>query len=299
MTSQGRPPSEPSRGTGGTPSSTPSMADRVQDAAGRMVGKAQETASRVMGQIQEATAPAVGQVQETVAPAMDRADEARGQVMEQATEQVTSQLDMAVDYAAESLTGVARALRQTGQHLREEGAQPMLGQYADAGAQQLERFGGYLRQRDADELIAQVEWHARRNPAPFAAGAFALGLLAARFFRSSGQRAQARAAQRAQARAARSQPSYGTASPTTRPLPRIDAASSTSTGGGVAGTPVREAERRTPHPGGLPATGAPGQAGAAPTTGTGGSSTTPTPGRGAITGGSVPGSEGPGRGPQA
>ena len=161
----------PTRGTddtterrpGSTGSSSRSMTDRAQDAAGRMVGKVQETAS----------------------PALEQLDDKREEVMDQATEQVSSRLDMGKDYAAESLSGLAQALRQTSQHLRAEGAQPTIAQYVDTGAERLERFSGHLRQRSTDELRAQVEWFARRNPVTFAGGAFALGLLAARFLRSS------------------------------------------------------------------------------------------------------------------
>jgi hypothetical protein len=86
--------------------------------AGKVVDKVQETASRLAGSSQGG-GTAGGQ---------------SPPVTEQATEQVTSRMDMGKEYVAETMTGVAQALRQTGQHLREEGAQPMLAQYADRGA---------------------------------------------------------------------------------------------------------------------------------------------------------------------
>lgn len=170
MARQGGFPNEPTMGgSSGASSSTPGMTDRVQDTASRVVEKAQETA----------------------APAVDRASEVAGNVMDQATEQAASRLDMGKDYAVEALTGVAQALRQTSQHLREEGAQPMLAQYVESGADQLESFNGYLRRNDVNTLVTEVESYARRSPTVFAGGAFALGLLAARFFRSTGRRSQA------------------------------------------------------------------------------------------------------------
>ena len=163
-------PREPQRpSSAGTLPSTPGMVDKAQDTASRLV----ET------------------VQDTAAPIVDAAGEKAGQVTEQAKDQMTSRLDVGRELAVESLSGVAQALRQTGQHLREEGSQPTLGQYADTGAQQLERFTGYLREHDTSQLLSEVEAFARRRPTLFAGGAFALGLLAARFFRSSGQRQQA------------------------------------------------------------------------------------------------------------
>jgi len=131
-------------------------------------------------------------VQDAAAPVLDQAGDRAGQVADQVMDQAASRLDMGKDYAADTLNNVAQALRKTGQHLREDGSQPTLGQYADTGAQQLERFTGYLRQRDANELLSEVESFARRSPAMFAGGTFALGLLAARFFRSSGQRSPSR-----------------------------------------------------------------------------------------------------------
>jgi len=172
MTTAGRFPNEP-RGAGATspPGSTSGVTGKLQDTAGRVADT----------------------VQDAAAPVLDQAGERASQVADQMMDQATSRLDMGNGYAVETLTGVAQALRQTGQHLREEGSQPTLGQSADTGAQQIERLTGYLRQRDANELLSEVESYARRNPVTFAGGAFALGLLAARFFRSSGQRSQSRA----------------------------------------------------------------------------------------------------------
>ena len=107
--------------------------------------------------------------------------------MEQATDQITSRLDMGKDYVAETVTGLAQAIRKTGQQLREEGSQPTMAQYADRGAAQVERFGGYLRQRDTGQLVSDLEGFARRQPMAFAGSAFALGMLAVRFLRSESQ----------------------------------------------------------------------------------------------------------------
>lgn len=157
--------------------------DRAHHVAGQVVDKVQETASRIVGSGQQTGAPQEGQNTGPSGSVIDQATE-------QISEQVTSRLDMGKEYLVETVTGVAQALRQTGQHLRAEGSQPMLAGYADRGAEQLERFGGHMRQRDANELIAEVEWFARRQPMVFAGGAFALGMLAVRFLRSSGRQAR-------------------------------------------------------------------------------------------------------------
>jgi len=141
--------------------------------------KLQDTASRVVSTVQDAAAPV-----------LDQAGERASQVADQVMDQATSRLDIGKEYAVETLNSVAQALHQTGKHLREDGSQPTLGHYADSGAQQIERFSGYLHRRDTNQLLFEVESYARRNPLTFAGGAFALGLVAARFFRASGQRFQ-------------------------------------------------------------------------------------------------------------
>jgi hypothetical protein len=153
--------------------STSTIRDQAHNMAGRVVDKVQETAGQILGSGQEGQTSQAGQGSESSPPLMD-----------QATEQVSSRLDMGKAYVAETVTGVAQALRQTGQHLREEGAQPVLAQYADRGAEQIERFGGYLRRNDTSQLIDDVERFARRQPMVFAGSAFALGMLAVRFLRS-------------------------------------------------------------------------------------------------------------------
>jgi hypothetical protein len=166
MTTSGRQSSE----------STSTVRDQAHNMAGKVVEKVQETASRMTGSDQRSDTAAGSASGDRSAP-----------VMEQASEQVTSRLDMGKEYVAETVTGLAQALRQTGQHLRDDGSQPMLAQYADRGAEQIEHFGGYLRRHDTSQLVSDVEGFARRQPMVFAGGAFALGMLAVRFLRSRSQ----------------------------------------------------------------------------------------------------------------
>lgn len=142
------------------------MRDRVQNTAGKVTDKIQETTGRVTDVVSDA------------------ATTHGAPVMDQASEQISSRMDMGKNYATEAITGIALALRQTSQHLREEGAQPMLAQYAERGAEQIELVGGYLRHRESGQIVSDLESFARRQPLAFAGGAFALGLLATRFFRA-------------------------------------------------------------------------------------------------------------------
>jgi len=132
----------------------------------------------------DATREVTGQVKETVGQVADQAQQAAGQVIDQARQQVSSRLAGQKDRAAEGLTSVAHALRQTSQQLREQDQQTVTG-YIESAASQVERVSNYLRQNDLGGLIDDVEHFARRQPALFLGGTFVLGLLGARFLKSS------------------------------------------------------------------------------------------------------------------
>jgi hypothetical protein len=86
--------------------------------------------------------------------------------------------------ATEALGGVAAALRQSSQPLRDND-QLMLADYAGKAADQLEQLSARFRERDLTELMDDVNRFARRQPALFVGAAFAAGVLAARFLKSS------------------------------------------------------------------------------------------------------------------
>jgi len=124
------------------------------------------------------------QVKETAGQVTDQAQQTAGQVVDQARQQVSSRLGDQKDRAAESLVSVAQALRQTGQQLREQDQQGVT-HYIDQAASRVERLSNYLQQNDLGQLVDDVEQMARRQPALFLGGAFVLGLLGARFLKSS------------------------------------------------------------------------------------------------------------------
>ena len=109
-------------------------------------------------------------------------------LQDQVAEQATSKLDERKDQATSGLGDVSQAVRKTGEELRSRD-QAMVAGYVDQAAEQLDRATQYLRNRDVRELVSDVESFARREPTLFIGGAFALGVLAARFLKSSGQAA--------------------------------------------------------------------------------------------------------------
>ena len=138
--------------------------------------RVQPTAEQLKARLQEQASPVAEQVQQTAARVADRAGE-------QATARAESQKDRAVD----ALAMLAQAIGQSGRELRSQG-QPMLAGYVDRTAQTVERAATYLRARDVGQIVDDTERFARRNPTAFLGGGFALGLLAARFLKSSAPR---------------------------------------------------------------------------------------------------------------
>src|SRR5688500_10691756 len=103
-------------------------------------------------------------------------------VKESATAQLTTQKDRGTD----ALGSVAQAVRSSTQKLREENHDAIAG-YVERAADQIEDWSRRLRERDVDDLLTDVQRLARRQPAVFVGSAFALGLVGARFLKSSRQ----------------------------------------------------------------------------------------------------------------
>jgi hypothetical protein len=103
-------------------------------------------------------------------------------------EQLKSQLANQKHQAAQRMTPLQAAFRETGQQLRNQGQGPVA-DYADKAADQLERFAGYLRENDVDKLLNDARGFARRNPAVYLGSGALLGFLATRFLKSSSEEA--------------------------------------------------------------------------------------------------------------
>ena len=95
-----------------------------------------------------------------------------------------AQLNTQKDRATDGLGSVAQIVRETTQHLRERQHETVAG-YVEQAADQLERFSQALKNKDVGDLVEDAQRLARRQPALFVGGAFALGLAGARFLKSS------------------------------------------------------------------------------------------------------------------
>lgn len=134
----------------------------------------------------DSAAATVDQTKNQLQDMAQQAKETAGNLVGQARTQVKTQLTSQKDKAAESLGGVAEAIRNTGTQLNEQEQPAPVGRYVNQAADVIENVAQYLRTKDVDEMFGQVEDLARRQPAVFIGAAFALGFIAARFLKSSG-----------------------------------------------------------------------------------------------------------------
>jgi hypothetical protein len=86
--------------------------------------------------------------------------------------------------AAEQIRGIGGAFHRTGEQLRGED-QGRFADIADNLGRQVDRVADYLWQSDGRTIARDIESLARRQPALVFAGAFAIGLVAARFLKST------------------------------------------------------------------------------------------------------------------
>lgn len=114
----------------------------------------------------------------------DESKQKAQEAAEQGRQKAEGQVAVQKERAADQLQDVSRALRRTGEQLREQN-QSSFGGYAEQAAGQTERLSRFLYEKRADQLVGEVEDFARNKPAVFMGGAFALGIAAARFIKSS------------------------------------------------------------------------------------------------------------------
>lgn len=121
-----------------------------------------------------------------VSQVASQAQQQAGHVLDQVKQQGKSQLTSQKANVAQSLQSVAQAADQFSQQLRQSNQAPVAGVVSQASGQ-VRRVSEYLNGNDISDIVDDVEDFARRQPLLFLGGALALGALAARFIKSSGQ----------------------------------------------------------------------------------------------------------------
>ncbi|PWC33333.1 hypothetical protein [Azospirillum sp. TSO35-2] len=129
----------------------------------------------------------VDDVKKTVNRAAGDAMSAGRDTLDSAQGRIRSLLEQQTDRAADQLGGVANALHKAAEQLNAEN-NGVVADYAVQAADRVERVADMLRDASLDDIVGEVEGFARRQPEVFIGAAFAVGFLAARFIKSSGER---------------------------------------------------------------------------------------------------------------
>jgi hypothetical protein len=125
-----------------------------------------------------------GSAREQIRQVKDQVMDQAKTTFQQARERAGSSLGESKGQLAEQFGTIAEALRRTTEHLRSEDQQRIAG-LTETVARQVDQVANYLRSKDAHAMRQDVENLARRQPALMLGGALVLGLIGARFLKSS------------------------------------------------------------------------------------------------------------------
>jgi phosphate uptake regulator len=125
-----------------------------------------------------------GTAREQFREAKDQVVSQTRQALQQARNRAGSSLAESKEQLADQVESIASVFRRTADQLREEDRRT-IASITDAVARQADQAGTYLRRIDARAAREDLEDITRRRPALVLGGAAALGLIAARFFKSS------------------------------------------------------------------------------------------------------------------
>ena len=120
---------------------------------------------------------------------LDQAKDTAGLAYDAAAEKATTTFDEQKASLWGGLASVADSVRKVGENLQgadsKDGIAKFTAEYSSMAAQKIERVADYFESKDVRAMYQDVEKFARKNPAIFIGGAFAFGILAARFIKSS------------------------------------------------------------------------------------------------------------------
>jgi hypothetical protein len=150
----------------------------------RQAGQAaRQQASVAREAARQRMASARSKVRQSAQSLKEQARQRAGQWGEQLKSQSEEYLDRGKSRAAEQVDHLSQAIRGAGEKLR-EGDQEFIAGYIDAVADQIDRVGGYLRDRDFAGLLGDARDIARRHPVMVTGGMFVAGLALARFLKA-------------------------------------------------------------------------------------------------------------------
>lgn len=133
--------------------------------------------------------PISEKISSTASGILDKAKETASGTYDAVANQATSKIEEHKGELSTGLRTLADTFRKTGSDLKNaEQKTPLTdvtGRYSGLAADQIENVAGYFERKDLRAMMRDAEGFARRNPAIFLGAAFALGMAAARFLKSS------------------------------------------------------------------------------------------------------------------
>jgi hypothetical protein len=105
-------------------------------------------------------------------------------LMDRGKDQVRTRVDDGKARVARTLSSVASSLKTSSTDMQ-TGDAAAIGGVVERVADQIDRAADYLERSEMEDIVGGVERFARRNPALFIGAAFAVGVLGARFLKSS------------------------------------------------------------------------------------------------------------------
>lgn len=247
----------PNRDMTGTGGPNPTGSTTGSSTAGSSTAGSSTAGSSTIGNSTSGGRSGVEDIKKTVNRAADDAMATGRETLGNAQGRIRSLLEQQTGRAADQLGGVANALHKAAEQLNEENG-GVVADYAEQAASRVERVADMLRDANVDDIVGEVEGFARRQPEVFIGAAFAVGFLAARFIKSSGERRMHRASTSLRGNAHPSQSvrtARGSAYDTGRDMNR-DMGRGSSPSRGMAGGIAESVSRSTPsHSADTPTTG--------------------------------------------
>ncbi len=112
-----------------------------------------------------------------------------GEAYDAATEKATSAIEEKKEGFSGGLTSIAESVRNAGDSLSQTEDQNFMteysARYARTAAEKLDQVATYFQESDLKQITRDAEDFGRRNPAIFLGAAFIMGVVAARFLKSS------------------------------------------------------------------------------------------------------------------
>lgn len=134
--------------------------------------------------IQDPTSSAAGGTSDAEQTAVARAREGAGSAAETARARARDELDRRSTQLGERVSGTAGDVRSISEELRKQGKEGPA-KTADKAAEQAEKLGTYLRDKDADALLRDVEDFGRQRPWAVAGIGLLVGIVTARMLKAS------------------------------------------------------------------------------------------------------------------